>query len=122
MTDSRRPNGRRPAGTRSGGGTAASNRLHARAGDEAFFRHVVAGMRHGVLAITRQGAIALINDEAYRVFEIEPRSEDVGRPFAEVLREQPDVVRVLSSVFEVSLLPNRAELRLKTLDKVIGYT
>jgi signal transduction histidine kinase len=123
MTDTRRPVGRRVAAApRTEGGAAGSNRLHARAGDETFFRHVVAGMRNGVLAITRQGLVALINDEAYRIFEVEPRSDDVGRPFGEVLRDHPDVVRVLSSVFEVSLLPNRAELRLKTLRKVIGYT
>jgi signal transduction histidine kinase len=79
-------------------------------------------MRNGVLAITRQGAIALINDEAYRIFEIEPRAGDVGKPFGEVLRDHPDIVRVLASVFEVSLLPNRAELRLKGSGRVIGYT
>lgn len=123
MTESRRATSRRVgAPSRTRGGNAASNRLHARAGDEAFFRHVVAGMRNGVLAITRQGAIALINDEAYRIFEIEPHAGDVGKPFSDVLREHPDVIRVLASVFEVNLLPNRAELRLKTSGRVIGYT
>ena len=39
-----------------------------------------------------------------------------------MLRERPDVVRVLSGAFELSHLPNRAELRLKDLDRVIGYT
>ena len=48
--------------------------------------------------------------------------DDIGRPFADVLRERPDVVRVLSGAFELSHLPNRAELRLKELDRVIGYT
>jgi signal transduction histidine kinase len=32
------------------------------------------------------------------------------------------VIRVLASAFELSHLPNRAELRLKDLDRVIGYT
>jgi signal transduction histidine kinase len=97
------------------------NRLHARTNDE-FFRHVVAGMRNGVLAITREGSIALINDEAYRVFDMEPDQRDLGRPFAEVLRRHPEVVRVLTTVFDLSLLPNRVELRLKPSEKVIGYT
>ena len=79
-------------------------------------------MRNGVLAITRQGTIALINDEAYRIFGLEPSSDDVGRPFGEVLKAYPDLVRMLSGIFDVSLLPNRAELRLKTSGKVIGYT
>lgn len=98
------------------------NRLHARPGDEGFFRQVVAGMRNGVLAITRDGTIALINDEAYRVMGLEPRSTDIGRPVDDVLREVPDVLRVLADVFEVTLLANRAELRIKSTGTVIGYT
>jgi signal transduction histidine kinase len=39
-----------------------------------------------------------------------------------VLAKHPDMVRVLHSAFELSHLPNRAELRLKTTGKVIGYT
>ena len=34
----------------------------------------------------------------------------------------PDIVRVLSGAFEMASLPNRAELRLKSTGKVIGYT
>ena len=79
-------------------------------------------MRNGVLAVTRDGAVAFMNEVAYRTFGLTPRRDDLGRPFAEVLRDQPDVVRILASAFEVSHLPNRAELRLKPLGKVIGYT
>ncbi|MSO82153.1 MAG: hypothetical protein EXQ53_02495, partial [Acidobacteria bacterium] len=65
-----------------------------RAGDwgDASFRHIVASMRNGVLALTREGALALINDEAYRIFGIAPRPGDLGRPIAEVLREHPEIV------------------------------
>ena len=38
------------------------------------------------------------------------------------MQERPAVIRVLSGAFEMSHLPNRAELRLKDLDRVIGYT
>jgi len=86
-----------------------------------FFRHIVAGMRNGVLAIMRDGAIALMNDEAYRIFGLEPQPHDLGRTFVEVLRTQPELVRVLADVFERNLLPNRVELRLKS-GRVIGYT
>ncbi len=79
-------------------------------------------MRNGALAITRDGALVFMNDAAYSTFGLTPRSEDLGRPFAEVLRTQPEVVRILASAFELSHLPNRAELRLKALGKVIGYT
>ena len=98
------------------------NRLHARPGDDAFFRRIVAAMRNGVLAITRDNCIALINDEAYRIFEIEPSPDDVGRPFRDVLSAYPEVVRALEAAPDTALLANRAELRLKPSGKVIGYT
>jgi signal transduction histidine kinase len=89
--------------------------------DDAFFRHIVAGMRNGVLAITRDHRIALMNDEAYRIFGLEANVCDGGCPMAEVLHDHPEVVRVLGGVFDVDLLPNRVELRLKS-GMVIGYT
>jgi signal transduction histidine kinase len=75
-----------------------------------------------VLAIHRDGTLALMNDEAYRIFALRRDSRDIGRPFSEVLRARPDVIRVLSGAFEMSTLPARAELRLRDLDRVIGYT
>jgi signal transduction histidine kinase len=89
--------------------------------DDAFFRHIVAGMRNGVLTITRDGRIALMNDEAYRIFGLESAPGDLGAAVSDVLREHPEVVRVLAAVFDLDLLPNRVELRLKS-GMVIGYT
>ncbi|HJY33847.1 MAG TPA: ATP-binding protein, partial [Vicinamibacterales bacterium] len=68
------------------------------------------------------GRLALINDEAYRIFGVTARPGDVGQPIAVVLRDHPDVVRVLTGVFDLHLLPNRVEMRLKPSNKVIGYT
>jgi signal transduction histidine kinase len=79
-------------------------------------------MRNGVIAFRRDGTLALMNDEAYRIFGLTPSANDVGRPFADALRERQEIIRVLSGAFELSHLPNRAELRLKELDRVIGYT
>ena len=90
--------------------------------DDAFFRHLVTGMRNGVLAITRDSRLALINEEAYRIFGLTPTPSDAGAPIATVLGRHPDVVRVLSGVFDLHHLPNRAEMRLKPGGKVIGYT
>jgi signal transduction histidine kinase len=90
--------------------------------DDTFFRHMVAGMRNGVLAFTRDGRLTLINDEAYRIFDVAPQPHDLGRPIADVLQGHPEVVRVLNTVFEVHHLPNRAELRLRPSGMVIGYT
>jgi signal transduction histidine kinase len=89
---------------------------------DAFYRHIVAGMRNGVLAITRDAQLALINDEAYRIFGVAAHPGDVGKPIATVLREHPDVVRVLAGAFDLHHLPNRVEMRLKPSNKVIGYT
>jgi signal transduction histidine kinase len=79
-------------------------------------------MRNGVLAITRGGTVALLNEEGYRIFGVEPHPDDLGKPVAEVLRAHPEVVRQLLSAFDLHMLPNRAETRLRPSGKVIGYT
>jgi two-component system, NtrC family, sensor histidine kinase AtoS len=87
-----------------------------------FFRDMVNSMRNGVLAVTREGALAVMNDEAYRIFGLTSSPADIGSPYGEVLRVHHDIVRVIASAFELSHLPNRVELRLKATGKVIGYT
>src|SRR5262245_41168394 len=130
MTDStrRRPGRATPRTADPGPARAAQpdRRKTPRSGpapDDRFFRYLVTSMRNGVLAVRRDGTIAMMNDEAYRIFGLSKSpGGDLGRPFSEVLREWPAVIRVLSSAFELSHLPNRAELRLKDLKRVIGYT
>jgi len=90
--------------------------------EDRFFRHIVSSMANGVLAVRRDGTLVLMNQEAYRILALTPDPGDIGRPFAEVLRPRADVVRVLTAAFELAHLPNRLELRLKELDRVIGYT
>ena len=87
-----------------------------------FFRQLFQSMRNGVLAITIDGRLAVMNEVAYRILDLEPGPDDLGKPFAAVLQERPDVVRILASAFELEHLPNRAEVRLKPSGKVIGYT
>ena len=79
-------------------------------------------MRNGVLAIARDGRLAIINDEAYRIFGVEASAGDLGQPLTQVLHEHPDVVRVLNGAFELHHLPSRVEMRIKPTGKVIGYT
>lgn len=87
-----------------------------------FFRHLVLNLRNGVLAITRDSRIAAMNNIAYQVLGLVPNPADIGRPYAEVLQDCPEVVRVLDSAFETSNLPNRCELRLRKTGRAIGYT
>lgn len=87
-----------------------------------FFRHMVLNLRNGVLAIARDGRIAAMNDIAYRVLGLQAKDSDLGRPYADVLQDCPEVVRVLQSAFDTSDLPNRAELRLRKTGRAIGYT
>jgi signal transduction histidine kinase len=87
-----------------------------------FFRHMVLNLRNGVLAIARDGRIAAMNDIAYRVLGLHAKGTDLGQPFADVLQECPEVVRVLQSAFDGADLPNRAELRLRKTGRAIGYT
>jgi PAS domain S-box-containing protein len=87
-----------------------------------FFRHLVLNLRTGVLAITRQGTIAAMNDMAYRILGLAERSGDIGRPLTEVLQDCPELSRVLQQAFETDDLPNRAEMRLRKTGRAIGYT
>jgi len=89
---------------------------------DGFYRDMVWNLRNGVVAITRDGRLAVMNDIAYRVLGLKARPADIGRPFADVLKDVPEVLRIVAGAFELSHLPNRAEVRLKKTGKVIGYT
>ena len=89
---------------------------------DTFYRDLVWNLRNGVLAVTRDGRVAVMNDVAYQILGLKPRPGDIGQNFSTVLQEQPEVARIVSGAFELSHLPNRAELRLKSTGKVIGYT
>jgi signal transduction histidine kinase len=90
--------------------------------DGAFYKHLVTGMRNGVLAITREGTLALINDIACEVLGLADGPRQLGRPIAEAFKDHPEILFVLADVFERDHLQNRAEMRLKPSGKVIGYT
>ena len=114
----RRPAARRTAATpRRGSGARLAGGI-----DGAFYKHLVTGMRNGVLAITREGTLALINDIACEVLGLRDGPRQLGRPIAEAFKDHPEILFVLADVFERDHLQNRAEMRLKPSGKVIGYT
>jgi signal transduction histidine kinase len=103
---------------------ASSGRLEtARTGaPDTFYRDLVWNLRNGVIAVTADGRVAVMNEVAYRILGMAPTTTDIGRQYGDVLKQEPDIVRMVAGAFELSHLPNRAELRLKTTGKVIGYT
>lgn len=86
-----------------------------------FFRCLVSNMRSGVLVIDRAGLLVLLNAEARRLFRL-PEGDFSGQRFEQVLAEHPDILRVLSGVFDRPSLPSRAEIRMKSTDTVVGYS
>jgi signal transduction histidine kinase len=124
----RQPRGAEPRSAPRARATTAKTRK-ARSADDVrrvapddFYRDLVWSLRNGVLAVTVDGRVAVMNDVAYRILGIPQRLTDIGKPFTTVLQGQPEVVRIVVGAFELTHLPNRAELRLKSSGKVIGYT
>jgi signal transduction histidine kinase len=112
----------RTAGRNAAAPTKSARRALKGIAPDDFYRDLVWNLRNGVLAITLDGRVAVMNEVAYRILGLKPRPTDVGRPFTRVLSEHPELARIIASAFELSHLPNRAELRLKSTGKVIGYT
>ena len=90
--------------------------------DEHFYRDLVVSMRNGVLAIDRNGSVAVVNDVACRILGLGSDEQHLGLHYADVLGRGHEFAQVLSSAFALSHLPNRSELRLRRSGKVIGYT
>src|SRR5687768_14667368 len=61
---------------------------------DGFYRDLVWNLRNGVLAITRDGRIAVMNQVAYRILGLTPKPTDIGSAFTTVLRDRPDVSRI----------------------------
>jgi signal transduction histidine kinase len=116
------PARRRPAPPKQRATTTSKARGRQQVAPDGFYRDLVWTLRNGVIAITRDGRIAVMNEAAYLILGLKPRPSDVGQPYAAVLKDHPDVLRIVAGAFELSHLPNRAELRLKSTGKVIGYT
>ena len=113
---------RKPRAPKAVGAPVGASGLQAGFVPDGFYRDMVWNLRNGVVAITRDGRLAVMNDIAYRILGLKARAADIGRHYTDVLRDVPDVLRIVGGAFEQSYLPNRAEVRLKNTGKVIGYT
>ena len=109
-----------PVGHLAAAAAARGARALQAADDDTFFRHIVGGMRNGVLAMpaTAAGADQRRGVPRLRDHAAAGRHRQPGRRRA---RDHPDIVRVLTGVFDLHLLPNRVEMR-RSPGQVIGYT
>ena len=89
-----------------------------------FLKGLVGGMRCGVLTVNRFGCLMLINDPAVQILEI-PEPPAAGLPVGAALARHPQLARMLRESFQMSSLPNRAEIDLQFDDdrrKTLGLT
>jgi len=91
---------------------------------DAFYRSLIDGMRCGVLIIDRDGRLVKVNDLGRQILELSDETGP-GTPVEEVLREHLQLARILRESFNMSNLPNRAEMDLRSRTdrgKTIGFT
>jgi signal transduction histidine kinase len=91
---------------------------------EDFYRRLIEGMRCGILVIERSGGVAMINEHARVILELGELPPQ-GAAIDEVLVDHPQLAAILRESFSMSLLPNRAEIDLKSRadnGKTIGFT
>ena len=103
------------AATAPGDGSAAS---------DSFFRKVVEGMRCAIITVDRAGCVLTVNQLAREILEL-PLDEPAGRPVEEVLAAHPRLAAVLRDSLEMTFLPNRAEMEIRSREddgRTIGFT
>jgi PAS domain S-box-containing protein len=92
--------------------------------DELFYRRVVEGMRCGIITVDVHGRVITVNEHARDILEME-ESIEPGGPVREVLGHHPRLAEVLVEALEMSYLPNRAEMEIRTRSedgRTIGFT
>jgi PAS domain S-box-containing protein len=102
----------------------AESDIHAGAARGDFYRRLIEGMRCGILVIDSAGRVVMVNDHACTILEL-PRLPRRGAPIEEALAAHPQLAAILRESFSMSLLPNRAEIDLKSRSdngKTIGFT
>jgi signal transduction histidine kinase len=77
----------------------------------AFLKGLIDGMRCGVLSIDPAGNLVLLNEHARRILDL-PETPPPGTPLWRALPDYPELVQALTASFQMSILPNRAEMEL----------
>ncbi len=93
-------------------------------GEDAFFRKVVEGMRCGIVTVDRDAHVLTVNDLARDILDLEAPVRS-GTLVREALSCHPRLAEVLVSALEMSHLPNRAEMEIRSREddgRTIGFT
>ncbi len=91
---------------------------------EDFYRRLIEGMRCGILVIERRGGVVMVNEHARGILELH-ELPPIGAAIEDALVDHPQLATILRESFSMSLLPNRAEIDLKSRSesgKTIGFT
>ena len=91
---------------------------------EDFYRRLIEGMRCGILVIERTGGVVMVNEHARAILELHELPLR-GAAIEDALVDHPQLAAILRESFSMSLLPNRAEIDLKSRSesgKTIGFT
>lgn len=102
----------------------AESEIRAGATREDFYCRLIEGMRCGILVIDASGRVVMINEHARAILEL-PELPARGAAIEDALLEHPQLAAILRESFSMSLLPNRAEIDLKSRSengKSIGFT
>ena len=102
----------------------AESEIHAGTPREDFYRRLIEGMRCGILVIDSSGRLVMANEHARTILEL-PTLPTRGAAIEDALVEHPQLAAILRESFSMSLLPNRAEIDLKSRSengKSIGFT
>ena len=103
----------------------AESEIHAGTPREDFYRRLIEGMRCGILVIERAGGVVMINEHARAILELPRAAAARGGDRRRARRSSAARARILRESFSMSLLPNRAEIDLKSRSengKTIGFT
>jgi PAS domain S-box-containing protein len=98
--------------------------VHAGRAHEDFYRRLIEGMRCGILVIERSGGVVMVNEHARTILELHELPVR-GAAIEDALVDHPQLAAILRESFSMSLLPNRAEIDLKSRSesgKTIGFT
>lgn len=93
-------------------------------GGDSFFRRVMEGMRCGIVTVDTAGRLLTVNELAREILELDGSVD--GMPHVtEVLSRHPRLAEVLLDALEMSHLPNRAEMEIRSREddgRTIGFT